>query len=241
MATVNGLTDEQLRALYAWIDAIPLSRPKRNIARDFSDGVLLAEVIAAYFPSLVELHNYGQAHSAQTKIYNFETLNQRVLRKLGFQIPRQVIEDIVNCKPAAIENVLNSLQYKMAKYREKKLRQEGMSPSKSPEDKRVSSPKRSEAWHDDSNRNHSTQIKKDAMAAPKKGGNLRSDKGSNVGGGSVGVLATVDEEILLEKEQRIRELEEKVEILELKNAKLEQLVRLKDSKIQKLLQGQQRS
>ena len=36
------LTDEQLRALYAWIDAIPLSRPKRNIQRDFSDGVMLA-------------------------------------------------------------------------------------------------------------------------------------------------------------------------------------------------------
>lgn len=39
------LNDEQLRALYAWIDAIPLSRPKKNMARDFADGVLLAEVI----------------------------------------------------------------------------------------------------------------------------------------------------------------------------------------------------
>ena len=47
----------------------------------------------------------------------------------------------------------------------------------------------------------------------------------------------VDEEILLEKEQTIRELRETVEILELKVGKLEQLVRLKDSKIQKL-QGQ---
>ena len=39
-----ALTDEQLRAIYSWIDAIPLSRPKRNICRDFSDGVMLAEV-----------------------------------------------------------------------------------------------------------------------------------------------------------------------------------------------------
>ena len=52
-AAEQELTDEQLRALYAWIDAIPLSRPKRNIARDFSDGMLIAEVIAAYFPHLV--------------------------------------------------------------------------------------------------------------------------------------------------------------------------------------------
>jgi len=114
------LSDEQLRALYAWIDAIPLSRPKRNIQRDFSDGVMLAEVVAIYFPALVEIHNYGAANSTKQKVHNFETLNQRVLRKLGYQIPRTSIDDIVNCRPGAIESVLNTLQLKMAKYREKK-------------------------------------------------------------------------------------------------------------------------
>jgi hypothetical protein len=32
------LNEEALDDLYAWIDTIPLSRPKKNIARDFSDG-----------------------------------------------------------------------------------------------------------------------------------------------------------------------------------------------------------
>ncbi len=32
------LDEETLQDLYAWIDKIPLSRPKRNITRDFSDG-----------------------------------------------------------------------------------------------------------------------------------------------------------------------------------------------------------
>ena len=32
------LTEDELKPLYMWIDQIPLSRPKRNIARDFSDG-----------------------------------------------------------------------------------------------------------------------------------------------------------------------------------------------------------
>lgn len=32
------LDKETLQDLYAWIDNIPLSRPKRNITRDFSDG-----------------------------------------------------------------------------------------------------------------------------------------------------------------------------------------------------------
>ena len=86
---------------------------------------MLAEVVAAYFPTFVELHNYSPAHSIQQKLYNFDTLNQRVLKKLGFQIPRPVIEDIVNCRPGAIENVLNALQYKMAKYREKVKKKSG--------------------------------------------------------------------------------------------------------------------
>jgi hypothetical protein len=32
------VTDEELKPLYQWVDEIPLSRPKRNIARDFADG-----------------------------------------------------------------------------------------------------------------------------------------------------------------------------------------------------------
>lgn len=32
------LTEEEMQIIYNWVDQIPLSRPKRNIARDFSDG-----------------------------------------------------------------------------------------------------------------------------------------------------------------------------------------------------------
>ena len=30
------MDDEELQKVYQWVDEIPLSRPKRNIARDFS-------------------------------------------------------------------------------------------------------------------------------------------------------------------------------------------------------------
>ena len=36
--STHNLDDDALQELYTWIDEIPLSRPKRNIARDFSDG-----------------------------------------------------------------------------------------------------------------------------------------------------------------------------------------------------------
>ena len=32
------LTEEEMQLIYNWVDEIPLSRPKKNIARDFSDG-----------------------------------------------------------------------------------------------------------------------------------------------------------------------------------------------------------
>lgn len=217
----DELSDEQLKALYAWIDAIPLSRPKRNIARDFSDGVLFAEVVAAYFPHLVELHNYTPANSMKQKVYNFETLNTRVLRKINYCIPRPSIEEIVNGRPGSVEIVLNALQFKMAKYREKKTSSD--SPPDSPGDYH----NRDEGYGNESQSRASAKVPQSGSRTLARGreGNPKSV-----------VMASVDEEILIEKEQQIRELQETVEILELKIAKLEQLVRLKDNKIQKLLQ-----
>jgi hypothetical protein len=232
------LTDEQLRSIYAWIDAVPLSKPKRNIARDFSDGVLLAEVVAAYFPDLVELHNYGTANSTQQKIYNLESLNNRVLRKIGFQLTKSQIEDIVNCRTGAVEYVLNTLQFKMAKYRERRAQRQMMSPS--------------QAGNGSSDGDHSPSPARRAQPSPAPGRQEPPRARSNPRGGAAprssskpqptpqpSVKASVNEEILLEKEQQVRELHETVEILTLKISKLEQLVRLKDNKILKLTQQQQ--
>jgi CH-like domain in sperm protein len=55
---LSAVTEEELSELYAWVDSVPLSRPKKSIARDFSDAVLVAEIVHHYFPRLVELHNY---------------------------------------------------------------------------------------------------------------------------------------------------------------------------------------
>lgn len=52
------LNDEDLQEIYNWVDDQPISRPKRNISRDFSDALPLAEILQRYYPKLVELHNY---------------------------------------------------------------------------------------------------------------------------------------------------------------------------------------
>uniref|UniRef100_A0A061RM56 Duf1042-domain-containing protein n=1 Tax=Tetraselmis sp. GSL018 TaxID=582737 RepID=A0A061RM56_9CHLO len=112
-----NLSEEDLQALYSWVDEIPLSRPKRNIARDFSDGVLLAEIMYHYFPKLVELHNYSSANAAAQKMYNWNTLNQRVFKRLGFQIHRSDCEEVVNAVPGAIEGVLLQVKNRISQYR----------------------------------------------------------------------------------------------------------------------------
>jgi hypothetical protein len=84
----SGLSEEDLQKLYSFVDEVPLSRPKKNIARDFSDGgfyqsnefvtssVLFAEVAKHFFPKLVELHNYSGANSMGQKLYNWNTLHR---------------------------------------------------------------------------------------------------------------------------------------------------------------------
>lgn len=229
----NDLTDEQLRALYAWIDAIPLSRPKRNITRDFSDGVLLAEVVAAYFPHLVELHNYTTANSVKQKIYNFETLNQRVLKKVGYLLTRGTIEDVVNCKQGVVEIVLNNLQLKMAKFKEKKQRMENDSISKSPVPKQQ--PKMAENLSQQNiNKNNSNISLQQQKIQPLKQPSPQRQKQQHPHQNVFKLRTPEDEALLHEKDQQILDLVETVKILELKISKLEQLVRIKDTKIAKL-------
>ena len=99
-----------MQVVYTWVDSLILSRPKRNIARDFSDAVLVAEVVKHYIPKLVDLHNYSAAHSVAQKIYNWNTINLKVFKKFGFQISKQEIEALVNMVPDSIERLLFNLK-----------------------------------------------------------------------------------------------------------------------------------
>ena len=89
------LDEEEIQLVYNWVDEIPLSRPKRHISRDFSDGVLMAEVVNYFVPKIVELHNYNLAHSNKNKRYNWATLNQKVMKKIGHQVSKEDIDAMI--------------------------------------------------------------------------------------------------------------------------------------------------
>jgi len=112
------MDEEELQSVYAWVDEVPLSRPKKNIARDFCDGVLVAEVVKHHIPKMVELHNYSAANSMDRKMYNWNTLNQRVFKKIGLKVPKKDFEDISNAKTGCIETFLRNLMEKIEAYKE---------------------------------------------------------------------------------------------------------------------------
>mmetsp|Transcript_5909 Transcript_5909/g.10287 ORF Transcript_5909/g.10287 Transcript_5909/m.10287 type:complete len:248 (+) Transcript_5909:185-928(+) len=238
MATLTDVTEAELQGLYTWVDEIPLSRPKRNIARDFSDGVLMAELVHHYFPKLIELHNYSSANGTTQKMYNWKTLNQKVFKRLGFTIPKADCEAVSNCLPGAVERTLKLVQMRLIKARD-----EGFTGVAAP----VMVPAASIAsvgaaavvhayrpemqpQHVPSSMPYST-VNIVAQPAPMYRGPGLGISGPKVmmGGGAI------PQEVLMEKDQTIGELRETNEILETKVRKLEQLVRLKDAKLSTLM------
>ncbi|BBN11726.1 sperm flagellar protein 1 [Marchantia polymorpha subsp. ruderalis] len=243
------VSPDELPLLYSWIDGIPLSRPKRNIARDFSDAVLVAEVVAHYCPKLVDAHNYSAANGLAQKVYNWNTLNVKVFRRLHFSLTKDDIEAVANCEPQMIERILKLLKYKMAKYKPNGLSGEPVKPQK-PEEQypsnaktrclgaaslmrlaQVNQPKEQE------NRENLRPVQgresRARQATPSKV-HSSQDQYPSARAPSPRRSQEVNFEKLREKDAHIRELGETIELLEAKVKKLEQLVRLKEHKIQVL-------
>nr|XP_014424045.1 sperm flagellar protein 1 [Pelodiscus sinensis] len=87
--------------------------PRAAGARGAPGRVLAAEVVKFYFPKMVEMHNYVPANSTQQKLSNWSHLNRKVLSKLNFSIPADVIRKIVQCTPGAVELVLIPLRQRI--------------------------------------------------------------------------------------------------------------------------------
>ncbi|KOB72278.1 putative calponin-like and microtubule-associated protein [Operophtera brumata] len=96
----------EIETILAWVDGFKLSRPTRKISRDFSDAVLLAEILSVPYPKLVEMHNYPPRNSHSLKLNNWMTLNRKVLKKLKLNLCCSTMEQLANCAPGVIERVL---------------------------------------------------------------------------------------------------------------------------------------
>lgn len=218
------LTEDELQDLFAWIDKIPLSRPKRHITRDFSDGVMAAEVVKHFFPKHVDLHNYIPANSMQQKLSNWNLLNRRVFSRLDFHVPEETVQKIVLNTAGAIVPVLSALREKI----ERRL--------EATTDNTLDL-----KYYDTRNQEKpfagipQTEALPAQVAETKKDNRQKNSKPQH----TVQFHSIMDPSfqlILKEKEQAILALQETVEILQIKVNKLEHLVHLKDTRIEDLTQ-----
>ncbi|XP_012223902.1 sperm flagellar protein 1 [Linepithema humile] len=111
--SANSEAGDHLDEIYDWIDQIKFSRPKRNIARDFSDGVLMAELLKHYYPKHVDVHNYVAGNSIAKKIDNWCTLNRKVLSKINMKLGKDTIHQLANSQSGIIEKILSDLRAKV--------------------------------------------------------------------------------------------------------------------------------
>ncbi|XP_034753917.1 sperm flagellar protein 1 isoform X4 [Etheostoma cragini] len=201
------LNEEELQDLYAWIDKISLSRPKRNITRDFSDGVMAAEVVKYFFPKFVDLHNYIPANSTQQKLSNWDLLNRKVFSKLNFHVPEETVKRIVLSTAGVIEPDLEYYDTRNQEKPHKEIRQT--------EAKLVA-----QLAGEEMKKDEKRSIKN---SKPQQTAQFYSDMDPSL------------RLILQEKEQAVMALQETVEILQMKVNRLEHLVHLKDMRIEDLM------
>ncbi|UJR24757.1 hypothetical protein I4U23_006131 [Adineta vaga] len=134
MARKIVLTPSNLEELCLWIDKIPLSRPKKKIERDFSDGILAAEIVQHFLPDMVDVHNYVSSSSISQKKINWGILNKKVFDRLGCIVPDTTINDLSIAKVGVVEPVLFNLKSKINEELEqrKKPQYQPKRPSRSP-------------------------------------------------------------------------------------------------------------
>ncbi|XP_055521983.1 sperm flagellar protein 1-like [Leucoraja erinacea] len=230
----EDMDEESLQELYSWVDAMQLSRAKRNLARDFSDGVLIAEVVKFHFPKMVEMHNYTPASSTQQKMSNWAHLNRKVFTRLNFYVPDDVVRKVVQCSPGVVEFVLSTLRLKIGE----KLKQKHNKTIPSPQDLEY----------------YSMAVEQD-LASPRTRGNatgnhhdiqLQADysKSHTKAQSSYAQLSPEVRILMEEKELALLAFRETVQILQVKIRRLEQLLCLKDVRIddltRRLQQAEQR-
>ncbi|GBP19265.1 Sperm flagellar protein 1 [Eumeta japonica] len=106
LETPVSLADLEL--VLSWVDTYKLSRTTKKIHRDFADGVLLAEILSVHYPKLIEMHNYPPRNAHSLKVNNWMTLNRKALRKLKLGLTNDMMEQLASAVPGLIERVLFS-------------------------------------------------------------------------------------------------------------------------------------
>ncbi|XP_048744045.2 sperm flagellar protein 1-like isoform X8 [Ostrea edulis] len=223
---LDDFDDAELEELYTWIDTIPLSRPKKNISRDFSDGVLVSEIMHHKFPHLVQKHNYSTANSTSKKMENWYYLNRKVFKKFRFELSDTLIRDLANAKHGTIELLLRMLKRRIerAEWEMKRTSQQ-----------RPHGGRRNENDQPEADQYMGSPGRGKKGGSPTRGGyDHYSDKPKQRIVHNMAEADHVPRLLFEEKVQECLAKDETIKILQAKISRLEHLIHLKDVRIDDL-------
>lgn len=96
----------QIDDILEWIENLQLNKRKlslsRNIPAAIADGVLVAEIIYATYPKLIQIHNYSETNSIQGRKMNWTLLNKKVLKLIRCEVTDDDIETFSTRKSASL-------------------------------------------------------------------------------------------------------------------------------------------
>nr|UYO08642.1 spermatogenesis-associated 4 [Strongylocentrotus intermedius] len=108
------------RDVFKWIQSLDLTFPIKNVRRDFSNGYLVAEIFSWYFPEDIQMHSYGNSSGLQGKLGNWSLL-RTFFKKRGLEIPYELIDGTIHCRPDAAELLVQYLYSKLTNRKLKRL------------------------------------------------------------------------------------------------------------------------
>ncbi|KAL3095419.1 hypothetical protein niasHS_007518 [Heterodera schachtii] len=216
-------TSKRWEETIAWVThGKRLSRPIRNPPKDFSDGALVAEIIAQHLPRYVlSLNSFPQVHSLALKKYNWETLERTVLRHLGIHISTEHIESLANAEEGTIQNFLPILRSQIDDAISKRHFRPSSTSSRGP----------SRCCSRGGSQLHLDQIGTSERQREQTNGTDKTE-GNGEGNGRPKVLDELDKDQLVERlyakvreqEAQLRKKDEQIEALSRKVEKLVELV-----------------
>ncbi|XP_025030797.1 sperm flagellar protein 1 [Python bivittatus] len=177
---------------------------------------------------MVEMHNYAPANSTQQKLSNWGHLNRKVLSKLNFSIPEDIVRKIAQCTPGVVELVLIPLRQKI----EEKQKQAKMMSATSYQDLGMRSILEESNYLDTG---YTSKSKPNSTGAYTKDspGSERGIKGQQ----NYPMPLQTDANLrlhLAEREQALLASQETIQILQMKIRRLDHLLHLKNVRIDDL-------
>lgn len=216
------MTEATMKPILDWLEEVPFTKESalRNIAREFSDGYCIAEVVAHFCPKLIDMNVYHPVSATPQKVTQWNTLNKKVLSKLDCTTPTAMIKKVVDYKEGAAELILRNLKLKI-EHHLKPERKESAGPIRGEIAVAAGSP---------------AKKKKQKTPGKKKAGGMnREESEVSTGDASGGVDAAAIERACAEKDQIIEEYVEVVSVFQTKVKELERLLKLKDRRIEDLV------